>query len=137
MACLLTRMDQGFLFLLLTGVLGIPAVQAQPAALPDTLTSQQATALFLEHNPQLRASQSRARAESQTARSTGLFPNPTLGVSEERTDLPGDGAGDEWYLNLTQPLNDPGEQRARQQSAHAAQQATDGYPHQTLFQQIR
>lgn len=105
------------------GSLSAETVQAQPRGLPDTLTFDRATALLLAHNPQLEAARARVQAESQAARVDALFPNPTLGVSEEHTPLLGDGTDDEWFLSLTQPLNYPGEQRAQRRSADAAGRA--------------
>lgn len=126
--------------LALMGILSTEAAQAQPRGLPDTLTFEQATALLLDRNPQLQAARARVQAESQAARADALFPNPTLGVSEEHTPLPGDGADDEWFLSLTQPLNYPGEYRAQQQSADAAQQAAEARLEETrtsLYNELR
>ncbi|MFB6278834.1 MAG: P-II family nitrogen regulator [Salinibacter sp.] len=76
------------------GRLSAETAQAQPRGLPDTLTFERATALLLDRN-QLQAARARVQAEGQAARADALFPNPTLGISEEHTPLPGDGA-DEW-----------------------------------------
>ena len=126
----MSRVDPGLLvrslllvFLLEGGAL--PQAAAQVPSHPDTLTFDRATALLLEHNPRLRAARARVRAEAQSARAASLFPNPSLGVSEERTNLPGEGVDDQWYLSLTQPLNYPGEQRARGRSADAARTAAE------------
>lgn len=103
---------------------GLAPASAQPPALPDTLTFDRATALLLENNPQLRAVRSRARAETQAAEDAARYPNPTVSLSEERTNLEGGGVDDQWYLNLTQPLDYPGETRARRRSADAIDRAT-------------
>ena len=101
---------------------GISALQAQPRPLPDTLSFERATTLLLEHNPQLRAVQARARAEGRAAAAESLYPNPTLSVSEERTNLP-TGVDDQWYTSISQSLRYPGEHGARSRSADAAQRA--------------
>jgi len=92
---------------ILVGGAIVHAAPAQPAPLPDTLTFERATALLLEHNPQLRAVRSRAQAESQAAENAARYPNPTLTLSEERTNLKGDGVDDQWYLNVRQPFDLP------------------------------
>lgn len=98
----------------LFGILSVEAAQAQPQGVPDTLRFERATTLLLDHNPQLQADRARVQAESRAAQADALFPNATLRASEEHTPLPGDGADDEWFLSLTQPLKYPGEHRARQ-----------------------
>jgi cobalt-zinc-cadmium efflux system outer membrane protein len=146
MDCPVSRGVQTFLFgvvlsaLVLFGGLSAETTQAQPRGLPDTLTFERATALLLDQNPQLRAARARVQAKSQAAQADALFPNPTLGVSEEHTPLPGDGTDDEWFLSLTQPLNYPGEQQAQQRSADAAQQAAEARLQETrtsLYNELR
>jgi cobalt-zinc-cadmium efflux system outer membrane protein len=107
------------LLLLLTAVPAAP-LRAQP--LPDTLTFERATALLRQHNPQLRAARAQARAKGRAAETAALYPNPSLSVSEERTDLPG-GVDDQWYAALRQPLRYPGEHAAHGRSADATQRA--------------
>lgn len=122
----------GILFLV--GMGALPASSdAQPTALPDTLTFERAVALFQEHNPQLRAARARARAEGQAARAASRFPNPTLSVSEERTNLP-NGVDDQWYAGISQPLRYPGEQAAYNQSAAATRQAAEAQATETQVQ---
>lgn len=124
----------------LLGSLSVEAAQAQSREMPDTLTFERATALLLDRNPKLRAARARVQAERRAAQADALFPNPTLGVSEEHTPLPGAGADDEWFLSLTQPLNYPGEHRAQQQSADAAQQAAEARLQETrasLYNELR
>jgi cobalt-zinc-cadmium efflux system outer membrane protein len=121
-------------------VLSADGSAAQPTSLPDTLTFEQATALLLEHNPQLRAVRSRAQAEAQAADNAARYPNPTLTVSEERTNLEGDGVDDQWYLNLNQPLDYPGETRARRRSADAVETAAEARTREVaadLFRELR
>ena len=91
-------------------------------ALPDTLSFDQATALLLANNPQLRAARSQAQAEARSAVAKSLFPNPTLTISEERTNLP-DGVDDQWYTSSQQALRYPGEHRARSRAADRLQEA--------------
>lgn len=145
MTRLLSR--RGLLLGVLVSALGLVAslgprpVQAQSPVLPDTLTFERATDLLLEHNPQLRAARARAQAADKSAQAQALFPNPTLGLSEEHTPLPNtDGADDEWFLSLTQPLNYPGEQRARSRSADAAGRAAEAALEETrtsLYNELR
>jgi cobalt-zinc-cadmium efflux system outer membrane protein len=104
---------------LLLAVAGAP-LRAQP--LPDTLTFERATTLLREHNPQLRAARAQARAEGRAAQAASLYPNPTLSVSEERTNLPG-GVDDQWYTSISQSLRYPGEHGARSRSADATERA--------------
>ena len=128
-----------------TGMLFAIVLLAAPAAsqgqsLPDTLTFARAQALLQEHNPQLRAAQARGRATGQAARAEALFPNPTLRVSEERTNLQGDGVDDQWYLSVTQPLRYPGEQSARSAAAAATARAAKGRAEETaatLYRTLR
>jgi len=123
---LVLRRAVSFLFVILLAGAGGPETRAQRPSLPDTLTFERATALLLEHNPRLRAARARVQTESASARVAPLFPNPTLGLSRERTPLPGDGgADDEWFLSLTQPLDYPGEHSARQWAADAARRAAE------------
>lgn len=123
---LVLRRAVSFLFVILLAGAGGPETRAQRPSLPDTLTFERATALLLEHNPRLRAARARVQTESASARVAPLFPNPTLGLSRERTPLPGDGgADDEWFLSLTQPLDYPGEHSARQRAADAARRAAE------------
>jgi len=89
---------------------------------PDTLTFERATRLLEENNPQLRAVRAGAQAEAQRAKAASLYPNPSLSISEERTDLP-NGVDDQWYASISQSLRYPGEQGARSRSADATQQA--------------
>jgi cobalt-zinc-cadmium efflux system outer membrane protein len=124
----------------LVGGATVPAAAAQSAPLPDTLTFERATALLLEHNPQLRAVRSRAQAEAQAAENAARYPNPTLTLSEERTNLEGDGVDDQWYLNVRQPLDYPGEARARNRSAAAVESAAEARTQEAaadLYRQLR
>ncbi|WP_022836049.1 TolC family protein [Salisaeta longa] len=99
-------------------------VSAHPRSVSDTLFFKEATALLLKNNPQLRAARARTQALSMGAQAQSLFPNPTLGLSEEYTPYTNaDGADNEWFLQLSQPLRYPGEQRARRQAAEAASRA--------------
>ncbi len=130
----------GLLLALLWAVGGLASTSAQPSALPDTLTFDQATALLLENNPQLQAVQSRARAETQTAEDAARYPNPTVSLSEERTNLKGAGVDDQWYLNVNQPLNYPGETTARNRSADAIDRATSARTRESsadLYRKLR
>ncbi len=112
----------GFLLSLL--FVGTPSV-LRGQALSDTLTFERARRLLLEHNPLLRASAARGRAMAQSARADALFPNPTISVSEERTNLEGDGVDDQWYLSIEQPLRYPGEHGARTDAAEATARAAE------------
>ncbi|MFB6247332.1 MAG: TolC family protein [Salinibacter sp.] len=118
-----TGLRWGRVFPLLLAVVLAAPLRAQP--LPDTLTFDRARVLLQNHNPQLRAAQARGRATGQAARARSLFPNPTLSVSEERTNLEGDGVDDQWYLSITQPLRYPGEHRARTAAAEALSRAAE------------
>lgn len=126
-------------FLVLVALWASPAVlYGQP--LPDTLTFDRARALLRAHNPQLRAAKARGRATGQAARARSLFPNPTLSVSEERTNLEGDGVDDQWYLSVTQPLRYPGEHRARSAAARATARAAEAQAQETaaaLYRTVR
>lgn len=143
---LLSKRRQTSLIRLLVGLLGlvgpvgIQAAQAQPNGVLDTLTFEQATALLLENNPQLRAARSRARAETQAAEDAARYPNPTVSLSEERTQLDEDGVDDQWYLSLSQPLNYLGETKARKRSADAIDRATSARSQETaadLYRTLR
>lgn len=101
-------------------------------SLPDTLTFDRARALLQAHNPQLRAAEAGGRATGQAARARSLFPNPTLSVSEERTNVEGDGMDDQWYLSITQPLRYPGEHRARSAAARATARAAEAQAQETV-----
>jgi len=120
-------------------LLAVPALlHGQP--LPDTLTFERAKELLRTNNPHLRAAQARGRATGQAARAEALFPNPTLSVSEERTDLEGDGVDDQWYLSVTQPLRYPGEQGARSAVAAATARAAEADAQETaasLYRTVR
>jgi len=98
----------------------IHPLHGQP--LPDTLTFERATQLLQQNNPQLRATRAKARAEGRAAKAASLYPNPTLSVSEERTDLP-TGVDDQWYTSISQSLRYPGEHGALSRSADATQRA--------------
>jgi len=78
--------------------------------------------MLLANNPQLRAARAEAQAQGRSATANALFPNPTLTVSEERTNLPS-GVDDQWYTSVQQSLRYPGEHRARSRSADRIQQA--------------
>jgi cobalt-zinc-cadmium efflux system outer membrane protein len=120
--------------LLVLGVMVLPGTSvAQRAVLPDTLRFERAVALVQEHNPQLRAAQAQARAEGRAARAASRFPNPTVSISEERTNLP-TGVDDQWYAGITQPLRYPGEQGAYNQSADATQRAAAAQAEETQVQ---
>ncbi|WP_263787900.1 TolC family protein [Salinibacter grassmerensis] len=146
MDCLPQSPPWDFGLALLLGALAVlsgPVVrvaQAQTDGGRDTLTFDRATRLLLDHNPQLRAARARARTQGKGARAAALFPNPTLEGSGEHTPLPNGGADDEWFLTLTQPLNYPGEQRARRQSADAATRAAEARLQETrtsLYRDLR
>ena len=95
---------------------------AQRVLTADSLTFERATKLLLENNPQLRAARAEAQARGRSAKAGSLFPNPSLQVSEERTDLPG-GVDDQWYTSISQLLRYPGEHRAQARSADRVQDA--------------
>ena len=119
MASTLSRALFGAVSLFL--VLVVPrALQGQP--LPDTLTFERAAVLLQQHNPQLRAARARAQAEGRAAEAASRYPNPTLSVSQERTNLP-QGVDNQWYTSLRQSLRYPGEHGARSRSADATQRA--------------
>jgi len=111
---------RGLIALLLLWMALAGPLAAQP--LPDTLTFERATRLLEQNNPQLRAVRAQARAEERSARAASLYPNPSLSVSEERTDLP-TGVDDQWYTSITQPIRYPGEHGARRRSADATERA--------------
>jgi cobalt-zinc-cadmium efflux system outer membrane protein len=119
MALTLPRGLTGAALLLFLFAAPVPLL-GQP--LPDTLTFERATALLQEHNPQLRAARAQAQAEGRTAHAAALYPNPSLSVSEERTDL-SNGVDDQWYTSISQPLRYPGEHGARSRSADATETA--------------
>ncbi|MFB6272917.1 MAG: TolC family protein [Salinibacter sp.] len=127
------------------GLILLLCVGAAPTALrgrplPDTLTFDRARALLRAHNPRLRAARARGRATGQAARARSLFPNPTLSVSEERTNLSGSGVDDQWYLSVTQPLRYPGEHRARSAAARATARAAEAQAQETaavLYRRVR
>ena len=112
---------RGLIALLLLWMVAAAPLAAQPW--PDTLTFEQATRLWEQNNPQLRAVRAQARAEERSARAASLYPNPSLSVSEERTNLP-TGVDDQWYTSITQPIRYPGEHGARRRSADATERAT-------------
>lgn len=125
-------------FLLIALWAAPPLVHGQPV--PDTLSFDRARALLEAHNPHLRAAQAQGEATGQAARAGALFPNPTVSVSEERTNLEGDGVDDQWYLSVTQPLRYPGEQRARSEAATAVARAAQARAEETaasLYRTLR
>lgn len=103
----------------------------------DSLTFDEARDLLMANNPRLRAAQARGRAAGKAARAEALFPNPSLNVSEERTNLEGDGVDDQWYLSITQPLRYPGEQRARSAAAAASARAATAQAEETAASMYR
>lgn len=146
MNCILSRRHLGYWLVLVLGTLALMeggsarVGLAQPREFPDTLTFKRATSLLLNHNPQLRVARARAQAASKSARADALFPNPTLEGSQEHTPLPSEGADDEWFLRLNQPLNYPGEQRARSRAADAATRAAEAALEETrtsLYNELR
>ena len=125
-------------FLLIALWAAPPLAHGQPV--PDTLSFDRARALLEAHNPQLRAVQAQREATGQAARAGALFPNPTVSVSEERTNLEGDGVDDQWYLSVTQPLRYPGEQQARSEAATAVARAAQARAEETaasLYRTLR
>ncbi|WP_233992561.1 TolC family protein [Salinibacter altiplanensis] len=127
---------RGAIFLLLMAGGLFPTV-LNGQSLPDTLTFDRTRELLRAHNPQLRAAGARGKAQGQAARTRALFPNPTLSVSEERTNLEGDGADDQWYLSVTQPLRYPGEHSARTAAARAAARAAEARAQETAAKLYR
>ena len=115
-----TGLRWGGVFPLLVAVVLAAPLRAQP--LPDTLTFERAATLLRQHNPQLRAARAQARAQGRAAEAASRYPNPSLSVSEERTNLP-NGVDDQWYTSIRQSLRYPGEQGARSRSADATQRA--------------
>ena len=109
-------------------------------SLPDTLTFSRARTLWEANNPQFRAARMQGRATGQAFRAEALFPNPTLSVSEERTNVEGPGVDDQWYLSVTQPLRYPGEQSARAAAASATARAAKARVRETtagLYRTLR
>lgn len=128
---------RGLIALLLLWMVAAAPLAAQP--LPDTLTFERATTLLQQHNPQWRAAQAKARARGRSAQAAALYPNPTLSVSEERTNLP-NGVDDQWYTAITQPIRYPGEHGARSRSADATTRAARARAterHAQLFNTLR
>ena len=115
-----TGLRWGGVFPLLVAVVLATPLRAQP--LPDTLTFERAATLLRQHNPQLRAARAQARAQGRAAEAASRYPNPSLSVSEERTNLP-NGVDDQWYTSIRQSLRYPGEHGARSRSADATQRA--------------
>jgi outer membrane protein TolC len=112
---------RGLIALLLLWMVAAAPLAVQPW--PDTLTFERATQLWTQNNPRLRAVRAQARAEERSARAASLYPNPSLSVSEERTNLPV-GVDDQWYTGITQPIRYPGEHGARRRSADATERAS-------------
>lgn len=100
-------------------------VSAQSPSLPDTLSFDRAAELLVAHNPRLRAARSRGRARVGSARDAARYPNPSFGLSEERTNLAGGGVDDQWYTSLRQQIEYPGETRARRRGADAVERAAE------------
>jgi len=111
-------------------VIGLHAPQGQAQSLPDTLTFERATALLIKHSPQLRAAESRAQAEARAARNRALFPNPSVSVDREWTDLD-PGTDDQWFASVSQPLRYPGEHRAYSRAARATEAASQAQVQET------
>jgi len=107
----------------------IPTVTAiaQPADLPGRLSFEDARALFLAHNPDLKAARAEAKRRTQEARIPALWPNPVLSARRNQVRIPGGGISSENTLALEQPLRYPGEHRARRRAARARSTAAEAH----------
>lgn len=94
-------------------------------SIPARLDFEDARELLLVHHPDLRVARADADRAAGRARDRARFPNPSVTVSEERTDVVGDGVDDQWYLTLQQSLRYPGEQSARSRGADATRRVMD------------
>jgi cobalt-zinc-cadmium efflux system outer membrane protein len=88
------------------------------------LSFEEARQIFLAANPDLREAQARADADRYDAQIPALWPNPTLSVQRNQTDVPGDGFGSENNVAITQPLRYPSEYMARRAAASSAATAS-------------
>jgi len=93
-------------------------------AFPDTLTFDRAVAMVEVNSPHLRAAQAEARQLDRSAKVDALYPNPSLSIQEERTNL-SDGVDVQWYLTVNQPIRYPGEQGARHRAHEATRRVAD------------
>lgn len=121
----------GLSLVLLIGVLALLSalrVQAQPRALPDSLTLETATSLMLANNPGLRAAQADADYTTRNARDAALWPNPSVQAGQTSIPLPTGGTERETELGLTQTLPYPGSKRAQRRAAtHTSEAARFSY----------
>ncbi|WP_179862185.1 TolC family protein [Longibacter salinarum] len=99
-------------------------------AFSDTLTFARAAAMLEANSPQLRAAQAEARQMDRSAKVDALYPNPSLSVQEERTNL-ADGVDDQWYLSVNQSIRYPGEQGARRRAHDATRRMADATVNET------
>ena len=110
----------GLPLVVLIGVLALLSaspVQAQPRALPDSLTLEAATSLMMAHNPGLRAARADADYVARNARDAALWPNPSVQAAQTSIPLPTGGTERETELGLTQTLPYPGGKRAQRRAA--------------------
>lgn len=103
----------------------------------DTLTFDAARLQMLSNHPDLRKTEAEMRARRRDADADAQFPNPSLTVSEEWTDLEPAGIDDQWYLNVAQPLRYPGEHAAYRRRADATARVETGYVTETRAQLYR
>jgi len=100
---------------LLTALIAIPILASgQISGIPDSLSINKATTLFLQYNPHLMQSRSVARQTASQAAVPALWPNPSLDFEQEQED-----AGASQTLLLDQPIVNPVEFGARKKSANA------------------
>jgi len=110
-------------------IVGSPAIaqdreESVGSAFPDTLTFARAAAMMEANSPQLRAAQAQAQQMDRSTKVEALYPNPSLSIQEERTNL-ADGVDDQWYLSVNQPIRYPGEQSARRRAHEATRRMAD------------
>jgi len=117
-----------------------PPIRAQShpeaTSLPDTLTFERATALLAAHSPVLRATAHRVRADARAAEHRARFPNPSVSVLREWTDLEA-GTDDQWFASISQPLRYPGEHRAYGHVARATEAAAQADVQEVQAQLLR
>lgn|GEM_PF-1442972 len=106
--------------LLGAGLVAVPLVAcSQDAGIPDSLSLDKATQLFIQNNPNLAQSRASAQRSASQAYSSTLWPNSSLDFEQEQEDA---GASQTFLLN--QPIVNPVEYGARKKSANAQKDAS-------------
>ena len=98
---------------------------AQPVAVAEPLTADEAARLAVAGSDELRALERESAAAHEGTGAAGALPDPEARIALESYPLDGSGAGEEWLVGVSQGIPLGGAREGRREAAWAGARAAD------------